>query len=236
MSRVSDIAVFPSHETNLKSARSAFTLVEMALVFAVIGLVIGAVWTAKVSLSERNKINQADQLVLSLITNIRSYMDATASKGFFPSDPACGATSTATDITQTAITAGVFADQTDLLTGNALHPVRTPWGSGGAADTFTVTAQSTNNCPLGIMRTFTFNFSSAIPAGSCAQIILNHLTEFLDLGLYGINLGATAITGISNQNYLTVGGGITASKMTNLCAALGTPLSLGLEFRYPFSP
>ena len=77
--------------------RRAFTLTELAIVLGVIGLILGAIWTAAAKVYANNRVNKGVQQVLAVSNGVRSiynkgYVDAgvlsqlAVNNGLYPPD------------------------------------------------------------------------------------------------------------------------------------------------------
>lgn len=127
-------------------SRAAFTLTEIAIVLALIGIIIGAIWVAAGSVFTANKANQAVQDITTIATNIRqTYL-------------AANSFSVAGDQTANLLAAGgIFP--ADLLVGNPATSVQDQW-NGAVKVTFN---------PSGNNRVFRVSFL-ATPADACVRI------------------------------------------------------------------
>jgi prepilin-type N-terminal cleavage/methylation domain-containing protein len=67
----------PALELNRGSRARGFTLTELALVLGIIGIIIGAIWTAASSVYENNRTARANRQVLAIITSFKSIFGIT---------------------------------------------------------------------------------------------------------------------------------------------------------------
>ena len=118
-----------------RTPRRGLTLMELAVVFGIMGTVLGVIFTALPSVSRNIKINRATESLPMIVTNVRALY---ASRGISyaalaPAQSAAtieanvgavGATEF-TKYTQPWIAAGVFPS--DMVSGGV---VKTPWGGG----------------------------------------------------------------------------------------------------------
>ena len=109
--------------TDRAARHRAFTLTELAIVLGVIGLILGAIWTAAAKVYTNNKVTKATQEILSVANSLRSTY---AGKGVVAL--------ASTDLTQFGVNAGWYP--TDMLT-----PAACVSGVNGY--------DSANPCPLG---------------------------------------------------------------------------------------
>lgn len=116
-----------------RSSQRGFTLVELAIVLAIIGLVIAGIWTAAASVARRNRESKASQYLLEIVQNVRNLYAGQSS---------------ATGLTlANAITAGAIP--ADMRSGTGAV---NPWN--GAIDVATSTTSTSafdvvyNNVPI----------------------------------------------------------------------------------------
>jgi len=67
-----------------KRSHAAFSLIEAAIVLGIVGLVIGGIWIAASSVSQKNKVNRTVEQVTIVLQNIRAKLmqNLDASKDF----------------------------------------------------------------------------------------------------------------------------------------------------------
>lgn len=113
-----------------RHAQHGFTLTELAIVIGIIGLLLGGVWVAAVSVQKNSRNSQAAQDILTMVANLRSTFMAinTFTSG------------TDFDATKNMITAGVIPN--DLVTSTtaatnawngAVKIITSPTGGGANA-------------------------------------------------------------------------------------------------------
>lgn len=223
-------------------ARRAFTLVEIAIVLGIISAVVAGIWMAVANISEKNKVNRANNFIETTIIDLDKYMSDTGGRGFTfppnPGNPGCGGltgVSGSTDITQQAINAGIFSADADLLTSDPAYPIATPWGSGWSSN-IKLGANTFNECAGGIVNTFTINFVG-VPPDACVGLVMNNLQNLLMLGVYALTIAnTTEYFGITPQNYQTVSGGVNISNITGFCLQQTPVVNVYLDFRWPPPP
>jgi len=149
--------------------RRGFTLTEIAIVLGIIGLILGAIWTAAASVYLNHAIKKAEQQILTIVGNMRSLYPT----GFSSAVQA--------DITCDVIPAGVFPS--DMVLPGPCVPLdlatypRDPWG--GA-----VRILSSSSAPDG-PNTGEFELFYAAIGGSMTQGACITILAFLG-GLQGI--------------------------------------------------
>jgi prepilin-type N-terminal cleavage/methylation domain-containing protein len=109
-------------KTRARATKRGFTLTEIAIVLGIIGLILGAIWTAAAAVYSNQKINTAQSAIMTVIQGARSLYATSSTTG-----DAVG-----TDETPALIAAGVFP--ANLAIGGGT----TPWG---ASSTFKVYSQ-----------------------------------------------------------------------------------------------
>jgi len=122
----------------LKRSNRGFSLVELTIVLSIVGLVIGAIWTAYSSASKRNTTNDAAQLLQTVVHNMVTLYQQNRTLPV-PCD-----SSVVPNMTHNAILADVIP--LSARTGNLVNGCQTarhPWSGtfavfAAAADTFTV--------------------------------------------------------------------------------------------------
>ena len=87
------------------SKKKGFTLTEIAIVLGIMGLILGAIWTAAASVYQNQRITHANTAVVQIVQSVRTLMSTSSQVG------------TAGDITGSMVSAGVIP--TDLVSGGA---------------------------------------------------------------------------------------------------------------------
>ena len=106
-----------------RRSRAAFTLTELAIVLGIVGIILGAIWSAGSMVNNNNATQRAQSDVLHVVQNYRALF---TSHGVDVADW--------TDITCTGVTAGYFPNDTlrpngtNCTTGIAGTYPMTPWG------------------------------------------------------------------------------------------------------------
>ena len=96
----------------IRRPNTGFTMIEIAIVLAIVGLILGAIWVAAKAVIDSNRANQAAQDIATITSNLRSTFiaqnsfsatgdqtSALVSEGIIPADliPPAGASSPALD-------------------------------------------------------------------------------------------------------------------------------------------
>ena len=246
-----------------RSHRHAFTLTEIAIVLAIIGVILGAIWVAASTARENANVRQLttdisalmDRLKVATLlnTNFLSFTDGGSigcNQNYMSSCNYDGAPSSCTpapvtgswsDLDMTAIIIQSGIVPADMIKGGGLY---TPWSPLSLEGQTSTNACSNNaygsstNAPTSVSHTFIFNFSS-IPASACTKFVVQNAAQFAARGL--IQLGTGPVTGSA---YVYGAYGITpanytttmkASQVANLCSAGGTAsvVQLSMQFTWP---
>lgn len=154
--------------------RSAFSLIEAAIVLGVIGLVLGGIWIATSSMSDSRKITNTARAILQV---------ASAAKANIPAS--MWSNSSSQDITTTAISMGLIPK--DFIQNGSFY---NPWGGtmslklpNGAAG---VCASGSNNERLEVV-------VRNIPEHVCRRLITNITANFRDTtDLCDVHINVTA--------------------------------------------
>ncbi len=149
-----------------------FTLIEIAIVLTIVGLIIGGIWIAAATVFSNNKTQLLTKDVIQVIQNTKTLF---AGQG-------ANAVTDGLTITNLA-TAGVFP--TDMITPTA-GVIITPFSTQTAASDVTITSAG---------NTVGFAFNN-IPSGACTQLLLTlgSLNNIQKLGITGLVGGNTAQT------------------------------------------
>jgi prepilin-type N-terminal cleavage/methylation domain-containing protein len=131
--------------------RKGFTLTEIAIVLAIVGLVLGAIWVAAKSVMDSNRATQAVQDISTMAANMRSTFLAVNSF------------SQSGDQTAAMITAGIIPN--NLLNSNGTPLAKNAWG--GAVK---ITLQPSGvPTPPGSARAFRISYLDT-PPDACFRI------------------------------------------------------------------
>jgi prepilin-type N-terminal cleavage/methylation domain-containing protein len=129
-----------------------FSLVEIAVVLGVVGIILGAIWVAAVSVSKKETVNQATQELQTIEQNMVTLYQNRS----FPS--ACGG---GTDMTDAAVKADIIPSQFTYPSLAPCTKAGQPWHiSAGGLTINTVSATS-----------YSISFSD-IPVDGCAALLL----------------------------------------------------------------
>ncbi|MDD3370605.1 MAG: type 4 pilus major pilin [Alphaproteobacteria bacterium] len=154
---------FPTH-----ARQKGFTLTEIAIVLGIMGLILGAIWTAASSVYQNQRSSHAQTAVLQIAQAVRNLYAQSSTTG-----------SGAADMTSSLITAGVIP--TDLIKGSTAI---NPWAGG----TTKVLTPNTND-------SFTVEMT-AVPRAACISILSTVAGVSRDQSLFGV-ASTTATTPVS---------------------------------------
>jgi prepilin-type N-terminal cleavage/methylation domain-containing protein len=164
--------------------QKAFTLTEMAIVLAIIGLILGAVWIAAKSVFDSNKASQTAQDIIAIASNVRStYLAANSFTA-----PNTG------NMTATMVTAGIVPSDLIPPSGSAF-PAMNAW-NGEVRITL---------APSGNARQFRVSFFKT-PEDACIRIA----SQLANLGTTDAPIDFIANGGTA----VLIGGGTTNSNCT----------------------
>jgi prepilin-type N-terminal cleavage/methylation domain-containing protein len=145
-----------------KIDKKGFTLTEIAIVLGIIGLILGAIWTAAASVYANQRLTHTNTAILGVAQGIRSLYSTSSSTGY----------AAATLITPAMVSAGIIP--TDLAAGTGPFP----GGSMGVSAT---------SDGLGFVVSVT-----AVPQSACINLLTMLGGESRDPGLYAASAVATA--------------------------------------------
>lgn len=191
-------------------------MTEIAIVLAIVGLILGAVWVAAKAVMDSNRANQAVQDITTIANNVRSTFAATNN---FTS--AGGA-----DQTATFITAGILPSNL-LSTVGGVTSAKNEWN--GAVKIYTNLTANTNNVSYQASRVFRVSFYR-VPVNACFRII----SQLANLGTVDGPITLITATGGYAKN-INNGDGTTPSLSTdtiNTACAQNTPGNESVEFEY----
>ena len=139
-----------------RRTRTAFTLVELAIVLGVIGLILGGVWQAYASLQDRMKVNKAIQQLQFITTNMRSLYAEVGQTNLAPGN--------LSDQTARLVRARIFPQ--DMIVPGQPYP-QGPWGG--------VVIQFNSNAPdADQARTYQVSFHDVV---NPAAVTINSTTR-----------------------------------------------------------
>ena len=106
--------------SHVSYSQRGFTLTEVAIVFGVIGILLGAIWVAASSVSQNQHSTQATKQIMIIVQNIRSLY--ASQSGFSASEIAAGY------ITTELVGAGVFPSDMGIIVSAGNSTPLNPWG------------------------------------------------------------------------------------------------------------
>jgi len=176
--------------------RRGFTLVEIGIVLAIIGSLLGAIYTAASTVAYRVKINRASDELSLIVGNVRS-LYASRNTAWNASVPTSPSPSNFNFYTTTFALAKVFP--AEMVNGMGI--VNNPWNFGPATNTvmaslYSVTGDITT--PVEFIVRFT-NLSNEV----CADMVVRNSTPGQDKnsGLQQIIITGTTVTTLPNAFY-----------------------------------
>lgn len=171
---------------SVQAGRGGFTLLEIAVVLAIIGSLIGALFTIAYLAEYRISMNSASDELSEIVGNMRSLY---AGRGIAGVSAICPSLSTAT--TTSFVQAGIFPTEmvsTGCTAGSACY-VNTPWNAGSTADTVNVNACGSS--PVQIVVEY-----NGLDPEACADLLVHNSLPGRNSGLTQIVVGAApAISG-----------------------------------------
>ena len=188
----------------LSSRRKGFSLVEMAIVVAVIGTVIGVVWIAGESTYQKQRVNDA---VTELQTISQNLLNIMTGRSF---------TSFTVNYTQNAITSGIIPSQYV----NSPTAANTPWSTGG----LTIWALAAKTARIA--------FYGSMPTYGCVGLVLG--ATQCDPKTYGcprqiiVQTGVTVFTPDPSEGWNM----LDVSALTTACVANAASGTISVEFDY----
>lgn len=156
-----------------------FTLIEIAIVLTIVGLVIGGIWLAASTVLNNNKKSEMARQVIQIVQNTKNlFANQTGA------NPATGFTQA------NARTAGIFP--AGMVVGNF---VRHPFATSTTADSVTVNGTGGNQITLIIG---TGAGAVALPQDACIELVTRVATQenFSRYGIASVN-GLTAGTNVN---------------------------------------
>ncbi|MDR3425278.1 MAG: prepilin-type N-terminal cleavage/methylation domain-containing protein [Alphaproteobacteria bacterium] len=152
-------------ESRLEHRKKGFTLTEIAIVLGIMGLILGAIWTAASSVYTNMRTTHADTAVMQIVQGTRALFASSQTTGY-------GA---ATNITTQLVSAGTIP--TDLISGAT---VVGPFANGSTG----VIATSDGNGFVVVM--------TAVPPQNCIGVLTGVGGSSADPGLFAANAAANA--------------------------------------------
>jgi prepilin-type N-terminal cleavage/methylation domain-containing protein len=172
--------------------RKGFTLTEIAIVLGIIGLILGAIWTAASSVYSNQKISKANTELLSIAGAVRNTYANSLQSGYANSAALTGGTTST--MTIALCNAGAFP--TDIVVVCATPEISDPWAVSTAAGVGTVLIPTSIT---GTQDGFAIAMTG-VPKAACANMLANvgNGAFFAGVGASLTAAGWTAGTTASN--------------------------------------
>jgi len=199
----------------VRHSQQGFTLIEIAIVLTIVGLIIGGIWVAASTVFNNNKAQALAKDVIQAVQN---------TKTLFSSQ---GTSASTVGVTVTnLINAGVFP--TDMVTPNAGVLV-TPFSTQSAVTDVTVSA-----APGGTATSIGYAFNN-LPSSACTQLLitLGSLNNIQKLGITGLNGGASPVAPAAGGLIAAPVGvttSVTATAAAGACANAGNTNGVDVVF------
>ena len=154
-------------------SRKGFNLIEAAIVLAVVGGVIGGIWVAAASISERLKVNKTTAGILQIVTGVRHVFGRESHTQ-----------TTDVYVTPAVINAGIFPRDWELKND---HEIYSPLSIRETVEVFLVynTVELANSGDHGIEVTF-YNAGSDSECTKIAMGVGSHFKDQTDLAYVAI--------------------------------------------------
>ena len=192
--------------------KKGFTLTEIAIVLGIIGMILGAIWTAASSVYNNQRISHANTSILQITQGVRTLYSEAPNMGNTASQ----------DMTASLITAGALP--MDIINGTAAIG---PW----ASSAIKVLGGSVANDV-----SFTIEISN-VPLKACISLISSIGGASRDTGLFGIatTTAAAPITTASAGTALTSSSAqiavVTPAIATTACSAATNTVQFGFGLK-----
>lgn len=172
--------------------QKGFTLIEIAIVLTIVGLVIGGIWLAASTVLNNNKKTETARQVVQIVQNVKNlFANQTGAT------PATGFT------TPVAVQAGVFPP--GMVSGTAAAPVIRHAFSTGTTSNVTLAAAASGNAVI-----LTVGVAGdGLPRDACVELLSRVVTNG-NFGKYGI----TSVT----SNGTTVAESSSIATINSACA------------------
>ncbi len=142
----------------------AFTLTEIAIVLGIIGLILGAIWTAAATVYENNKMNKAQTQIIAIAGAMKQYVNAIPTNGSAQAG---------------LCKFGVFPPDMLSSPGNCDAGIVDPWGHA-------VTMQAVDSS------TYQLQYATMEQSHCIGLLVHNGAQAVADAGLIGVSAGTQA--------------------------------------------
>lgn len=201
-----------------------FTLIEIAIVLTIVGLIIGGIWLAASTVFTNNKTQLLSKDMLQVIQNTKTLFAGQ------------GANGTATGTTQsTLVAAGVFPPDMVSSAGTAAAPIIIhPFSSNATTNSFGASAVNSQQ----LLYVIGAANPNGIPPQACVSLLttLGSLNNMQKLGIVALGAGTGAAIAANAAGAaatdLTTGGtvAVTAAAASNACTGAGNSNKVSVTF------
>ena len=203
-----DVTTHTAGSPVAQKRKKGFTLTEIAIVLGIIGLILGAIWTAAAAVYNNQRVAHANTAILQLVQGIRTlYANSSSAAGL----------TTANLITARAVPSDLVNAAGTGLVG--------PWPNSTLAVYIPVTNDS-----------FTIQMTN-VPQGACSSLILAVSGNGRDPGLFAVR-STTAIAPIAAAVATTaaptassLASPPTAANAAAACSGATNPLDFGFSLK-----
>lgn len=169
----------------LPVSRKGFSLTEVALVLAVVGMVTGSIWTLMAASTQRNQVGTLYQQTMLLVKNVREYFSVR-------SIPTTGTEMTTTYTNDVLRAAGVFPE--DMCPANCVNgTITTIYNAYGGTAVFALPDADFSDVTDGVPQTNEFTITyTRISGQGCIELGMKLSAQAIRSGLNGYRVGSNA--------------------------------------------
>lgn len=171
------ITIKPKAQARREQQNKGFTLTEIAIVLGIIGLILGAIWTAAAGVYSSQRVNHATSATLQIVQGVRTLFASSSTTGY----------TTAGDMTTTLISAGAVPGD---LVNSANNTLTGPFPGGNTAIIATIDANGQGTGFVVAM--------SNVSRSNCINLLAAIGGSSRDPGLYEDDAVATAAPSVSD--------------------------------------